>query len=160
MGVLAELKTRGVQGILIACIGGLAGFPEVVRSVYPDICVQLCMRTLVRVHMVRNSTKFVSYKNLKKACADLKAVYSANSEEAGHDALEDFGEKLNDKYPMICKSLNQRWGGLGGFFKYPPEIWRAIYTANAIETMNCQLRKVTKKRSAFLLMALYLRYCI
>jgi len=82
MGVLAELKNRGVRDILIACMDGLTGFPEAVRSVYPDTRVQLCI-----VHMVRNSTKFVSYKDLKKVYADLKEVYSANSEEAGHDAL-------------------------------------------------------------------------
>jgi putative transposase len=87
MGVLTELKNRGVQDILIACMDGLTGFPEAVRSVYPNTHVQLCV-----VHMVRNSTKFVSYKDLKKVCADLKTIYSANTEEAGRDALEDFGK--------------------------------------------------------------------
>jgi transposase-like protein len=149
MGVLAELKNRGVRDILIACMDGLSGFPEAVRSVYPDTRVQLCMRTLVRVHMARNSTKFVSYKDLKKVCADLKAVYSANTEEAGRDALEEFGKTWNGKYPMIYKSWNQRWDDLNEFFKYPPEIHRAIYTTNAIESMNYQLRKVTKNRSTF-----------
>jgi len=144
MGVLAELKNRGVQDILIACMDGLTGFPEAVRSIYPNTRVQLCI-----VHMVRNSTKFVSYKDLKKVCADLKAVYSANSEEAGHDALEDFGKKWNGKYPMIYKSWEHHWEDLSEFFKYPPEIRRAIYTTNAIESMNYQLRKVTKNRSSF-----------
>jgi putative transposase len=144
MGVLAELKNRGVQDILIACMDGLTGFPEAVRSVYPDTRVQLCI-----VHMVRNSTKFVSYKDLKKVCADLKLVYSANSEEAGHDALEEFGKTWNGKYPMIYQSWQRHWEDLSEFFKYPPEIRRAIYTTNAIESMNYQLRKVTKNRLLF-----------
>jgi putative transposase len=144
MGVLTELKNRGVQDILIACMDGLSGFPEAVRSIYPNTRVQLCI-----VHMVRNSTKFVSYKDLKKVCADLKTIYSANTEEAGHDALEDFGKKWNDKYPMIYKSWEQHWVDLSEFFKYPPEIRRAIYTTNAVESLNYQLRKVTKNRSTF-----------
>jgi len=144
MGVLAELKNRGVQDILIACMDGLTGFPEAVRSVYPNTRVQLCI-----VHMVRNSTKFVSYKDLKKVCADLKTIYSANNEEAGHDALEDFGKKWNDKYPMIYQSWQRHWEDLSEFFKYPPEIRRAIYTTNAVESLNYQLRKVTKNRSTF-----------
>jgi transposase-like protein len=144
MGVLTELKNRGVQDILIACMDGLTGFPEAVRAVYPDTRVQLCI-----VHMVRNSTKFVSYKDLKKVCADLKAVYSANNEEAGRNALEDFGKVWNDKYPMIFKAWEHHWNDLSEFFKYPPEIRRAIYTTNAIESLNYQLRKVTKNRLSF-----------
>jgi transposase-like protein len=144
MGVLAELKNRGVQDILIACMDGLTGFPEAVRSVYPDTCVQLCI-----VRMLRNSTKFVSYKDMKKVFTDLKAVYSANTEEAEHGAIEEFGKTWNGKYPMIYQSWDQRWDDLNEFFKYPPEIRRAIYTTNAIESMNYQLRKVTKNRSAF-----------
>jgi transposase-like protein len=144
MGVLTELKNRGVQDILIACMDGLSGFPEAVRAAYPQTRVQLCI-----VHMVRNSTKFVSYKDLKKVCADLKAVYSANSEEAGREALEDFGKTWNGKYPMIYQSWERHWGDLSEFFKYPPEIRRAIYTTNAVESLNYQLRKVTKNRSTF-----------
>jgi transposase-like protein len=101
MGVLNELKNRGVDDILIACMDGLSGFPEAVRAVYPDTRVQLCMRTLVRVHMIRNSTKFVSYKDLKKVCADLKAVYTAPTEKAAQENLEEFGKIWNDKYPMM-----------------------------------------------------------
>jgi transposase-like protein len=99
--------------------------------------------------MVRNSTKFVSYKDLKKVCADLKTVYSANSEPAGRDALEEFGKTWNGKYPMIHKSWKHHWDDLSEFFKYPPEIRRAIYTTNAVESMHYQLRKVTKNRSQF-----------
>jgi transposase-like protein len=144
MGVLSELKNRGVQDILIACMDGLTGFPEAVRAVYPDTRVQLCI-----VHMVRNSTKFVSYKDLKKVCADLKKIYSANTEESGREALEDFGKTWNGKSPMIYKSWEHHWNDLSEFFKYPPEIRRAIYTTNAIESLNYQLRKVTKNRLSF-----------
>jgi len=144
MGVLAELKNRGVQDILIACMDGLTGFPEAVRSVYSNTRVQLCI-----VHMVRNSTKYVSYKDLKKVCADLKAVYSANSEAAGRDALEEFGKKWDDKYPMIYQSWDRHWDDLSEFYKYPSEIRRAIYTTNAVESLNFQLRKVTKNRLTF-----------
>jgi len=144
MGVLTELKNRGVQDILIACMDGLSGFPEAVRAVYPHTRVQLCI-----VHMIRNSTKFVSYKDLKKICADLKAVYSAATEEAGRTALEEFGETWNGKYPMIYQSWDRHWENLSEFFKYPPEIRKAIYTTNAVESLNYQLRKVTKNRSTF-----------
>jgi transposase-like protein len=144
MGVLTELKNRGVKDILIACMDGLSGFPEAVRAVYPQARVQLCI-----VHMVRNSVKFVSYKDLKKICAGLKAVYSAATEEAGRVALEEFGKTWNVKYPMIYRSWEQHWEDLSEFFKYPPEIRRAIYTTNAVESLNYQLRKVTKNRSTF-----------
>jgi transposase-like protein len=93
--------------------------------------------------------KVVSYKDLKKVCADLKTVYSANSEEAGRNALEDLGKTWNGKYPMIYQSWQRHWNDLSEFFKYPPEIRRAVYTTNAIESMNYQLRKVTKNRSSF-----------
>jgi len=144
MGVLTELKNRGVKDILIACMDGLSGFPDAVRAVYPDTHVQLCI-----VHMVRNSTKFVSYKDLKKVCADLKAVYTANTEKSGREALEEFGKIWNEKYPMIYKSWIGHWDDLSEFYKYPEEIRRVIYTTNAIESLNYQLRKVTKNRSTF-----------
>jgi transposase-like protein len=144
MGVLNELKNRGVEDILIACMDGLSGFPEAVRAVYPNTRIQLCI-----VHMVRNSVKFVSYKDLKKICADLKVIYSAPTEEAGREALEDFGKIWNPKYPMIYQSWDSHWSDLCEFFKYQPEIRRAIYTTNAIESLNYQLRKVTKNRSTF-----------
>jgi len=144
MGILTELKNRGLQDILIACMDGLTGFPEAMRSVYPETRVQLCI-----VHMIRNSTKFVSYKDLKKVCADLKTIYSANTEAVARDALEEFGKTWDEKYPMIYKSWNNHWENLREFFKYPPEIRKAIYTTNAVESMNYQLRKVTKNRSTF-----------
>ena len=142
--MLTELKNRGVQDILIACMDGLSGFPEAVRAIYPDTRIQLCI-----VHMIRNSTKFVSYKDLKKICSDLKAVYSSATEAAGRGALEEFGKAWNEKYPMIYKSWDHHWNDLSEFFKYPLEIRRAIYTTNAVESLNYQLRQVTKNRSSF-----------
>jgi putative transposase len=144
MGVLNELKNRGVDDILIACMDGLTGFPDAVRAVYPDTRVQLCI-----IHMVRNSTKFVSYKDLKEVCADLKKIYSAATEDAGRQSLEDFGEKWKTKYPIIFKSWDSHWNDLIEFFKYPPEIRKAIYTTNAIESLNFQLRKVSRNKSTF-----------
>ncbi|GHT61412.1 hypothetical protein FACS1894109_19940 [Spirochaetia bacterium] len=118
MGVLNEMKNRGVEDILIACMDGLTGFPEAVRAVYPNTRVQLCMRTKVRVHsdfspLVRNSTKFVSYKDLKKLCVGLKAIYTAATEAAGRDALEEFGKIWNAKYPMVYQSWDSHWDDRG-----------------------------------------------
>ena len=144
MGVLSELKNRGVEDILIACMDGLTGFPDALRAIYPNTRIQLCI-----VHMIRNSTKYVSYKDLKKVCADLKTVYAAATEDAGCEALEDFGKKWNEKYPLIYSSWERHWDNLSEFFKYPPGIRKAIYTTNAVESLNYQLRKVTKNRSSF-----------
>ncbi len=144
MSVLTEIKNRGVQDILIACMDGLTGFPDALRAIYPDTRVQLCI-----VHMIRNSTKFVSYKDLKKVCADLKTIYSAATETAARDALEDFGKKWDKQYPLIYQSWDRHWADLCEFFKYPSEIRKAIYTTNAIESLNYQLRKVTKNRLLF-----------
>jgi putative transposase len=144
MGVLNELRNRGVDDILIACMDGLTGFPDAVKAVYPNTRIQLCI-----IHMVRNSTKFVSYKDLKEVCADLKKIYSAATEDAGRLALEDSGEKWKTKYPVIFKSWDSHWNDLIEFFKYPPEIRKAIYTTNAIESLNFQLRKVSRNKSTF-----------
>ncbi len=121
MGVLTQINNRRAEDILIACMDGLTGFPDALRAIYPQTRIQLCI-----VHMVRNSTKFVSYKDVKKLCADLKAVYSANSEEAGRglksdEALEVFGNKWNDKYPMIYQPWLRHWNDLSEFFKYSPD---------------------------------------
>jgi putative transposase len=144
MGVLTDLKNRGVDDIFIACMDGLTGFPDAVRAVFPKTKVQLCI-----VHMVRNSTKFVSYKDLKALCGDLKKVYSASTEEEALLNLEDFGVTWNSKYPMIQKSWENHWVNLVEIFNYPEEIRRIIYTTNAIESLNFSLRKVTKNRAAF-----------
>jgi transposase-like protein len=129
MGVLNELRNRGVEDILIACMDGLTGFPEAVRAVFPAARFQLCI-----VHMVRNSTKYVSYKDLKKVCAGLKAVYTAGDEGAARGALETFGKTWNGKEPMMYRSRDEHWADLCEYFKYSPEIRRAIYTTNARET--------------------------
>lgn len=142
--VLTELRNRGVQDILIACTDGLTGFPDAIRAVFPDTHIQLCI-----VHMVRNSTRYVSYKDLKKVCGDLKKIYGAPTEEAACNALEDFGSTWDAKYPMIRKSWESRWNDLNEFFNYPEPIRKVIYTTNAIESLNSQLRKVTKSRSTF-----------
>ena len=141
MSVLTDLKNRGVEDIFIACMDGLTGFPDAVCAVYPKTKVQLCI-----VHMVRNSTKYVSYKDLKEVCRDLKQIYSAVNEEEALEALDDFGKS---KYPMIQRSWETHWNDLSEFFKYPEEIRRVIYTTNAIESLNASLRKVTKNRAAF-----------
>jgi len=135
-GVLTELRNRGVEAILIACTDGLTGFP--------DTPVQLCI-----VHMVRNSTKYVSYQDLKNVCADLKRSDRAPTEEAARGALEAFGEAWDAKYPMIHKSWEFHWPDLSEFFNYPKPIRKAISTTNAIESLNSQLRKVTNNRSTF-----------
>lgn len=144
MSVLTDIKNRGVEDILIACMDGLTGFPDAVKAIFPDTHIQHCI-----VHMIRNSTKFVSYKDLKAVCRDLKEVYSAINAESGHEALEEFGKKWNDKYPMIQASWERNWNDLTEFFNYPKDIRRAIYTTNAIESLNFSLRKVTRNKSSF-----------
>jgi len=144
LGIVTELKNRGVDDILIACIDGLKGFPDAINSVFPHTRIQLCI-----VHMIRNSTKYVSWKERKAICIDLKLIYSATTEEGGLLALEDFAEKWDKKYPMIYRSWKDNWENLNAFFDYPEDIRKAIYTTNAIESLNSSLKKVTKKRSAF-----------
>jgi len=144
MGIMTELKNRGVEDILIACIDGLKGLPDAINAVYPQTHIQLCI-----VHMIRNSTKYVSYKERKILCADLKHIYSAVSEKQGLEALDDFAAKWDSKYPMISKSWKNNWANLSEFYAYPPDIRKIIYTTNAIESLNFSLRKVTKNRSAF-----------
>ena len=144
MSVLTDIKNRGVEDILIACMDGLTGFPDAVKAVFPNTHIQHCI-----VHMIRNSTKFVSYKDLKAVCRDLKEVYSAINAESGHEALEEFGKKWNNKYPMIQASWERNWNDLIEFFNYPKDIRRTIYTTNTIESLNFSLRKVTRNKSSF-----------
>jgi putative transposase len=144
LGIITELKNRGVDDILIACIDGLKGFPEAINSVYPETRIQLCI-----VHMIRSSTRFVSWKERKEMCRDLKRIYSAVTEEEGLTALDSFADKWDGKYPMISKSWRDNWDNLNEFFQYPGYIRKAIYTTNAIESLNSSMKKVTKKRSAF-----------
>ena len=144
MSVLTDIKNRGTEDILIACMDGLTGFPDAVKAVFPNTHIQHCI-----VHMIRNSTKFVSYKDLKAVCRDLKEVYSAVNAGSGHEALEEFGKKWNNKYPMIQASWERNWNDLTEFFNYPKDIRRTIYTTNAIESLNFSLRKVTRNKSSF-----------
>ena len=144
MSVLTDIKNRGVEDILIACMDGLTGFPDAVKAVFPNTHIQHCI-----VHMIRNSTKFVSYKDLKAVCRDLKESYSAINAESGHEALEEFGKKWNNKYPMIQVSWERNWNDLTEFFNYPKDVRRTIYTTNAIESLNFSLRKVTRNKSSF-----------
>ena len=144
LGIMTELKNRGVQDILIAAVDGLSGFPEAIRSVFPATDVQLCI-----VHVVRSSLRFVSYKDRKAVAADMKNIYAAATEEAALTALKQFCSTWDGKYPMIGKSWNVRWTEIAPFLSYPPEIRKVIYTTNAIESLNYTLRKVTKNRLAF-----------
>lgn len=144
LSVLTELKNRGLQDILIACVDGLKGFPEAIAAEYPQTKVQLCI-----VHMVRNSLKYVSWKDYKAITADLKAIYKASTEGAALLELERFGEKWDEQYPQISKSWHNHWPNLITLFEYPPDIRRVIYTTNAIESLNSVIRKATKQRKVF-----------
>lgn len=144
LNVLTELKNRGLQGILIACVDGLKGFPDAINSVYPQTHIQLCI-----IHMVRNSLKYVSWKDYKAVTSGLKAVYQAPTEDAALMALGAFADEWDDKYPQISKSWRAHWENLNTFFGYPPDIRRAIYTTNAIESLNSVIRAAIKKRKVF-----------
>lgn len=142
--VVTELKNRGVDDILIACVDGLKGFPEAIETVYPKTEVQLCI-----VHMVRHSLKFVGWKQRKEVAADLRKVYTAATEKAAETRLAEFAAKWDERFPMISRSWQANWARVIPFFAHPPEIRKVIYTTNAIESLNMSLRKVTKARSSF-----------
>ena len=144
LSIMNGLKNRGVEDILITCVDGLTGFPQAIEAVYPDAEIQQCI-----IHQIRNSTKYVSYKDLKKLMADLKTVYSAPDEKTAVTNLEEFGKKWDSKYPQIHKSWSERWPTLATYFKYPEAVRRLIYTTNTIEGFNRQLRKVTKSKTVF-----------
>ena len=142
--VFNEMKNRGVRDILIACHDNLSGFSNALATVFPKTENQLCI-----IHMIRNSTKHVSYKDLKAVMADLKKIYGAVSEDSALYALEEFAEKWSGKYPQIYKSWESNWTNLSGFFKYPDELRRLIYTTNAVEGFHRMLRKFTKTKTNF-----------
>lgn len=144
LNVLTELQNRGVKDILIACVDGLKGFPDAINTVYPEARIQLCI-----VHMVRNSLKFVPWKDYKAVTADLKQIYQSVTEEEALLALERFETNWDSKYPQISKSWRAHWQNLNTLFDYPEEIRKAIYTTNAIESLNSVIRKVLKKRKLF-----------
>lgn len=143
-GVASDLKKRGVQDIFIACHDNLKGLGEAINSVFPNTKQQLCI-----VHQVRNSVKFVPYKDRKMVCADLKKVYGAVNLDAAEYALEAFREKWNGKYPAILRSWDENWAELTTFFEYPGEIRHLIYTTNAVEAYHRMVRKFTKAKAIF-----------
>lgn len=142
--VLNELKNRGVEDILICCVDNLTGFSEAITACFPDTEIQKCV-----VHQIRNSVRYVSYKDTKKLLADLKPVYTAPTEDAALSAMEDFEKIWGARYPLVVQSWRRNWGEIATFFKYPPEIRKLIYTTNMIESYNRQLRKVTKGKAVF-----------
>lgn len=144
LSVLNDLKRRGVKDVMIACVDGLSGFAEAIAEVFPDADVQRCI-----VHQMRNSLKFVASRDMRAVAADLKRIYASPTMDSAHAELEAFEEKWNAKYPRIGASWENSWSELTTFYAYPPEIRRLIYTTNAIEGFNRQLRKVTKTRSSF-----------
>jgi transposase-like protein len=144
LSVFNELKTRGVEDCFIACVDGLKGLPEAIEAVYPQAQVQLCI-----VHQVRNSLKYVTWKDRKRVAADLRAIYTAPTVEAARAALEQFADQWGDQYPAIAPSWERNWDRLTPFFDYPPAIRKVVYTTNAIESLNYSLRKVIKGRGAF-----------
>ena len=144
LNVLTELKNRGLNDILIACVDGLKGFPDAINAVYPETRIQLCI-----VHMVRNSLRFVSWKDYKTVTRDLKAIYQAPTEEAAQQALDAFADAWDNRYPQISRSWEANWVNLATFFAYPTDIRKVIYTTNAIESLNSVIRHAIKKRKVF-----------
>jgi len=144
LNVLNELKNRGVKDILIISVDNLSGISEAIAAGFSDTQIQKCV-----VHQIRSSTRYVSYKDLKKFVADLKPVYQAATEAEGLEMLDRFEEKWGGKYPLSIKSWRNNWAELSTFFKYPPEIRRIIYTTNIIENYHRQLRKLSKAKSVF-----------
>ncbi len=142
--VISELKNRGVQDILIACCDGLKGFPQAIEAVFPKTVVQTCI-----VHMIRNSMRFVSWAQRKAVCAELRNVYSAPTEQAGLAELDAFEAKYAQRFPAIASSWRGNWERVRPFFDFPADLRRLIYTTNAIESLNFQLRKVTKAKGHF-----------
>lgn len=144
MNVLTELQNRGVKDIFIACVDGLTGFPDAINTVFPQTKIQLCI-----VHQVRNSVKYVSYKDRKAVAADLKKIYSSVSEQEAKLELDRFSEKWDSQYPSISKGWYRNWENLITLFDYPDEIRKIIYTTNAIESLNSVIRKTIKNRKIF-----------
>ena len=142
--ILNELKNRGVQDILIACRDNLSGFSGAIETVFPHTEQQLCV-----IHQIRNSTKYVSYKDIKSVMADLKLVYGAPTLEEAEYQLEEFGNTWGSKYPQIMKSWKANWAELCTYFKYPQEVRTIIYTTNAVEGFHRQLRKFTKTKTIY-----------
>lgn len=144
MNVLTDVKARGVEDILIACTDNLAGIKQAINAVYPNTVTQLCI-----VHQIRNSARYVAWKERKQFISDLKLVYGAINKESAYDALENFAAKWGSKYGYAIKSWKENWEELTSYFDYPLEIRRIIYTTNAIESLNSSIRKYTKTKTVF-----------
>ncbi len=144
LGILNDLKNRGVQDVLFFCVDGLSGFREAIEAVYPYAQTQRCI-----IHMLRNSFKYVSYKDLRPFASDFKAVYKASSEEVALKELEDVKEKWGKKYPYAISNWETNWDVISPFFQFSDDIRRIMYTTNIIEGVNRQFRKVTKTKSVF-----------
>ena len=144
LAVLNDLHQRGVQDVLIACVDGLAGFPEAIEAVFPQAWVQTCI-----VHQIRNSMRYVAYKDRKRVAAELKPIYRAVNADAAEAALAAFDERWGKQYPMIADSWRARWPQIIPFLALPDELRRAVYTTNSIENLNRQIRKAIKTRGHF-----------
>ena len=144
LGVLTEIKNRGVEDILIVSVDGLTGFGDAISAVFPKTEIQRCI-----VHQIRYTTKFVYYKDLKPFMRDLKEIYQAATLSEAEEALEALEEKWGEKYPSSVSSWRNNWPQLSTYFKYPTELRKLIYTTNQIENFNRQLRKVTKNSTIF-----------
>lgn len=144
MNVLTDLKARGVEDILIACTDNLAGIKQAINAVFPNTVSQLCV-----VHQIRNSARYVAWKERKKFMADLRLVYGAINKDVAYDALDDFAEKWGSKYGYAIKSWRENWDQLTSYFDYPMEIRKIIYTTNTIESLNSSIRKYTKTKTVF-----------
>lgn len=144
LNILTELKNRGVQDVLVACVDGLKGFPDAIATVFPQTQVQLCI-----VHLVRNSLRYVGWKDRKAVARDLRLIYTAPTEEAAAAALEAFAEKWDARFPSIAKLWRAAWVNVIPLFAFPAPIRKVIYTTNAIESINASLRNVIQKRGAF-----------
>jgi putative transposase len=144
MHVLTDLKTRGVADVLFFCVDGLTGFPEAIEATFPHSTVQTCI-----VHQVRNSLKFVSYKDRKHVASDLRRIYTAPNQDAAGDELQAFAEKWDGRYPTISQSWLERWEQITPFLAYPQDVRRVIYTTNSIEALHRQIRKIIKTRGHF-----------
>lgn len=144
LSVITDLKTRGVEDILIACIDGLKGFPEAIAAVFPSTQIQTCI-----VHQIRNSLRYIAEKEKKEFIADLKPVYQAVNKEQGFENLIKLDEKWRKKYPIPIQSWYNNWDTLSTFFEYDQHIRKVIYTTNTVEGFHRQVRKITKTKGAF-----------
>jgi transposase-like protein len=144
LACLTDLKNRGLADIFVACVDGLTGFPEAIRAAYPQAKVQLCV-----VHLVRAALKYVSDKDSREVAKDLKAIYRAATAAEAEQALGRFAGKWDGKYPTISKQWRLRWAEIAAMFEFPPEIRKAVYTTNAIESVNSAIRKFTRNRKQY-----------